>query len=269
MLNGLNEHWTVARRSGLLYLQCLPFLEFDWAAHGFSLRTDEAGVEFDLGRTAAADDPVVQARRRRFLAGMGLESTTLVLLEQVHGDRVAILGSLERRTGVAAPLVIPSADGAVSGEPGLALSIRYADCAAILLLDPAARIVAAVHAGWRGAAAGIAARAVEKMSSLGAEPRRILAAIGPAIGPCCYTVGKDVAARVPEEARPAVLQGLPGDLRLDLVGLNRWWLREAGLLPENVFPSGQCTHCRPDLFHSHRREGRAAGRMMAAIARLR
>ncbi|MGQ9778754.1 MAG: peptidoglycan editing factor PgeF [Bacillota bacterium] len=269
-MDGLNGRWTLTRRAGLLYLQCLPLLAFEGIVHGFSLRRDEAGADFDLGRAAMTGDPEVLARRRQFLAGLGLAAAKTALLEQVHGAEVAVIGPAERQAAGVEDLFVPGADGAVTKEEGIALAVRTADCAPILLLEPQSRVVAAVHAGWRSAVAGIAARAVEKMASLGADPGRVLAAIGPAIGPCCYTVGEEVADRLPGEARPTVLKREDtGGFRLDLVALNRWWLAKAGASGGNVFSAGQCTACRPDLYYSHRKEGGRTGRMMAVIARLR
>ncbi|NLG84306.1 MAG: polyphenol oxidase family protein [Firmicutes bacterium] len=137
-------------------------------------------------------------------------------------------------------------------------------------MDRVTQVIAVVHAGWRPAVAGIAARAVEKMAALGAIPGRVLAAIGPVIGPCCYRVGEEVAARVPPGARSTALKKEEtGGFRLDLGALNRWWLTNAGVPEKNVFSAGECTACKTDLYYSYRKEGDRAGRMMAVIARLR
>ena len=102
--------------------------------------------------------------------------------------------------------------------------------------------------------------------ALGCVPERMSAAIGPAIGPCCYTVGPEVADRVPADARAAVITLRAGEIRLDLAGLNAWWLRAGGLQPARIFQACQCTACLPDRYHSYRKRGAAAGRMMAVIA---
>ena len=259
------DRWTVTGRAGVFYLQCRPFLTFPRLVHGFSLRRDEAGADFDLGRRAVAETDEVAARRRRFLAGLGLSGVRIVVLEQVHGPEVAVVRS---PVGEGGELFVPGADGAVTAEEGTALTIRTADCAALLFFDPVAGVIGAAHAGWRPAAAGIAARTVEKMASLGAAPERIAVAVGPAVGPCCYTVGEEVIGRIPAEARPeAVRKGAGGDYRLDLVALNRWWLIKAGVPAANIFSPGECTACRPEIYFSYRREGGRAGRMMALIAR--
>jgi hypothetical protein len=112
--------------------------------------------------------------------------------------------------------------------------------------------VAAVHAGWRGTVAGIAQHAVEAMrAQFGSLAADLHAAIGPGIGPCCYQVGPEVAARF----------GLQGRARVDLAGANRRQLIDAGVTPERIYASNLCTMCRPDEFHSFRRDKEAAGRL--------
>ncbi|NLG84305.1 MAG: laccase domain-containing protein [Firmicutes bacterium] len=126
-MDGLNGRWTITARAGLLYLQCLPLLACDRVVHGFSLRRDEAGNDYDLGRAAVIDERGVLDRRRRFLAGLGLAGAKMVLLEQVHGAEVAVIGPGERQEGGPGVLFVPGADGAVTGEEEIALVIRTAD----------------------------------------------------------------------------------------------------------------------------------------------
>ena len=258
--------WDLVTRGDGQYLLCPALAGLAWLRHGFSV-----GPALNFGLHVGEPAPAAIARREGFLAGLGLELSSLVAAQQVHGTRVAVVGGAERGAGaVDYAEALPETDGLATRTSGLTLSVYYADCAPLLLVDPEARTVAAVHAGWRGAVAGIAARAVEVMrEALSADPSRILAAIGPAIGPCCYTVGPEVASRVPAGARPLVLAaGQEDSHRLDLAGLSAWWLRQAGLAAEHIFTAGECTGCRPDLYPSHRRQGTRAGRMMAVIARV-
>ena len=261
--------WFFETRGGRRYLFCRPLLDVDGLRHAFSTRYDEAGIEQNLGLHVGDDPAAVVARREEFLAGLGLDLGRLVAGNQVHGINVAPVGAAQCGAGAADHgRALPDADGLATGTPGPVLSIYYADCVPLLLVDPAARAAAAVHAGWRGAAAGIAGRALAVMADrLAAEPRRVLAAVGPAIGPCCYRVGPELADHVPGEARGEVLaRGDDGGLRLDLPGLVAWWLRRGGLAEDRIFLSRQCTSCHPDLYFSHRRQGGRAGRMMALVA---
>jgi len=141
------------------------------------------------------------------------------------------------------------------------IAIKTADCIPILLVDERRRAVAAVHAGWRGTVAGIAAGAVEAMRRrFGTDPRDVHAAIGPGIGKCCFEVGPEVAAEFGERGRA----------HIDLAAANRGRLLEAGVTPERIYTSNLCTKCRAEEFHSFRRDGAAAGRLysFAGIAAL-
>jgi YfiH family protein len=174
----------------------------------------------------------------------------LVQVKQVHGTDV-----------LRAPLVEAdaSADALWTSEPGLAVAVRTADCVPILLVDQRGRGVAAVHAGWRGSAAGIAARAVEALCrGIGAEPTELCAAIGPHIRRCCYEVDAPVMAAIddPDVFAPA----RPGHAYLDLFELNRRQLVRAGLGSDSIACVHGCTSC-DGRFESYRRD-RAAGRML-------
>lgn len=263
------EAWTALERGGQTYLICRPLAGLPWLVHGFSRRSDSEGRPNNLGLHVGDEAEAVLARRRLFLRGLGLRLDDLVAGVQVHGTKVAVVGPEKAGAGALThATALPATDGLATYTAGLVLSVYHADCAPILLADPASKAVAAVHAGWRGAVAGIAAEAVQVMkNAFAAEPGRILAAIGPSIGTCCFKIGPEVAAAVPAAARESVLRHEGGEARLDLGGLNAWWLREAGLAEANVFVPPACTSCRNDLYFSHRREGERAGRMMAVIAR--
>ena len=161
-------------------------------------------------------------------------------------------------------------DGLVTNEPGVALTIFSADCTPVLLFDPIARAIGAAHAGWRGTAAGIAARAVEAMQrEFGCRPENIRAAIGPCIGPCCFETDADVPdamrAALGSEAGQAI-RPAGAKFYVDLKRLNAIWLRRAGVTCIDI--SADCTACQPQRFWSHRRVGNARG-SLAAIIRLR
>jgi polyphenol oxidase len=146
-------------------------------------------------------------------------------------------------------------DGLVTSTPGIAVSVRTADCLPVLLLDARGRAVAAVHAGWRGTAARIVPAAIERMRvEFGSQPEDIYAAIGPGIGKCCYRVGEDVARKF----------GLEEAGHVDLGKANRDQLIEAGVAEAHVDRLNLCTFCDA-RFHSYRRDKDAAGRMISFI----
>jgi hypothetical protein len=181
-------------------------------------------------------------------------------LKQVHSACVA--AAEEWRDGLLA-------DGLVTSTPRMRLAIKTADCLPILLADPRAKVVAAVHAGWRGSAAGIAIRGVEAMARLhGSRPEDIRAAFGPSIAVCCFEVGPEVAtlfsAWFPER------NNLDRRTHLDLPAANRRQLICAGLRPERIAHLAPCTRCGGTLpgggeFHSWRREHQTGVRMHSLI----
>src|SRR5713226_8057026 len=159
----------------------------------------------------------------------------------------------------------PRCDVLVTRSSEKTLMLRYADCAPVLLADPKLRVVAAVHAGWRGSAVRAAGAAVEALRDrFGSQPRDIIAGIGPAIGPCCYTVGQDVVEAFAD--RPGLFSQAEGGQRLDLWEANRQALVEAGVPSEQIEVAGICTQCQSERFFSHRANGgQPAGRFAALI----
>ncbi len=180
-------------------------------------------------------------------------------LKQIHSDAVFAV------KGPGCSLAeLGQGDALITAETAIPLSIRTADCVPLLLADPVRRVVAAVHAGWRGTHAGIVRKTVETMGKeYDSRPDDILAAIGPAIGPCCYEVSPDVAQRF--EPYLPEWTGF-GKTHLDLSSINRWQLLDAGLAPSHIDSEpAQCTRCHADLYHSFRRDAEFSGRMHAVI----
>jgi YfiH family protein len=256
------ESWRVEEIDGVVLLRCVPLLRAVGISHAFSTRRADGGNDFDLG-PSVEDGETLRLRQCRFLRATGISAERPLPMRQVHGSRVV-------RARDAGPGEV-EADGAVwlPGDPaGLAASVRHADCVPILLADRKGAAVAAVHAGWRGTAAGIAGRAVRMLEDLGVPASGLEAALGPAILSCCYRVGPEAWAQVAEasgEGGGLGRTGQDGELYLDLHQANRRQLGRAGLSPERIHLAPWCTRCRADLFFSHRREGPAAGRMMASI----
>lgn len=197
---------------------------------------------------------------RRLAAAFSCDSDSVVRVRQVHGRTVFVVRPGEPLTSV------PDADGIVSTDPDRVISIRVADCVPILIADRRGRAVAAVHAGWRGTAAGITGAAVEALASLGVPASDLVAAVGPSIGPCCYQV--DVTVRHAFESAHAsewFAPDGPDHWRLNLAEANRYQLIAGGLAETSVSVAGECTSHRADDWFSYRRDGSGTGRMVAAI----
>lgn len=198
-------------------------------------------------------------------------------VRQVHGDDLLVVDPpvSPERTDAWSPwtetVSLTEADGLLTNHRGVGLAVLTADCVPILLFDPGRHVIGAVHAGWRGTVKGVLEKAVQRMTDrFGSDPSEILAAMGPAIGPCCYEVGDEVLRQF-QENRSGQWEGhyIPSGRqrhgRLDLAGLNRRQLIQMGLSTDHIFNMGLCTACRPDLFHSFRRDGVGTGRMVSGI----
>jgi YfiH family protein len=204
----------------------------------------------------------------RVAATIGVPPERLVHLEQVHGRRVVTIRRGEPRQAGGGR---PRADILVSDDPSVALVVQVADCVPLLMADSRTGAVAAVHAGWRGTLAGAAPAAVAALAEeFGARPEDLLVALGPSIGPCCYTVGADVIAAFRSSGFREVLgrwftQDGDGKARLDLWTANEDQLTAAGVRAGRITTSRLCTSSHPAVFHSYRRDGRGTGRLAAVI----
>jgi polyphenol oxidase len=193
---------------------------------------------------------------------LGVDDGHLVRVRQTHGRGVLVVR-------VGQPMdPRAEADAIVSFDPARAVLVRVADCVPILLADRHRRVVAAVHAGWRGTSAGVVAAAVDAIAAAGVPSSDLVAAIGPSIGPCCYQV--DHVVRDDFDRRHAAAGDWfrpdgDGTWRLDLGRANRAQLEAAGVPSSAIVQASACTADGTEHWYSHRREGAAAGRMVAAI----
>lgn len=243
--------------------------------HGFTTRLGgvSKGVwsSLNLGG-AVGDDADDVARNHEIAAAAGKfrRADLATPARQVHGAEVHTVTSATMTPG--------DCDAVVTSAPGVVVGIRIADCVPLLLWDPTANAVGAVHAGWRGIVARIPFLAVVAMVDRhAANPARLRAALGPAIGPCCYEVGADVARQVTgvaEHTPRFQVIPVPGDvvgkledvkMRLDLRAAVVSLLLDAGLERAHIELVGGCTSCESTLFFSHRRDKGASGRHLAFI----
>lgn len=231
--------------------------------HCVTMRDRSKKLDFSLALHTGQAAESIQANRRELEAYFG-PGRRFVSVLQVHGDGICQVdepgekGWSKRDESV-------RADALLTDRPGVVLTILTADCVPILLYDPVRRVVGAVHAGWKGSRLGIVVRTVERMrEAYGSRAEDILAAVGPAIGGCCYEVGPEVAAGFREYAE-AVTAGEGENPHLDLKRVNRLQLMEAGVAPEHIEVSPVCTSCESERFFSYRKEGGCDGRFMSCI----
>jgi YfiH family protein len=184
--------------------------------------------------------------------------------KQVHGVQVA-------RAEECSDDAAPDADVVLSSLPGVPIGVVTADCVPILVATQTGETVAAIHAGWRGLAGGVVEAGIAALRAGTPGSPRLVAAIGPHIGPCCYEVDEPVlAALAPgfgKDLAAALRPGRPGHAWLDLGQLTRTSLLRSGVAPDAFGELvGACTRCHPERFHSYRREGLSAGRLYHFIA---
>jgi YfiH family protein len=212
----------------------------------------------NLGIQTGDEAKRVVENRRLLADGIGLGPERIAIGHQVHGAEIARWDAPPAASLADATAERAAVDGHVTGERGVGLLVQVADCLPVALATPAA--VAMVHCGWRGVAAGIVARAVEEVGPAS------VAVVGPGIGRCCFEVGPEVLAAFADV--PGAVAPSPGRLdggMLDLRTVVDARLRAAGV--ERVEHVDLCTHCRDDLFFSHRRDGGVTGRQCGIVSR--
>ncbi|MGI4853280.1 MAG: peptidoglycan editing factor PgeF [Janthinobacterium lividum] len=280
-------------------------LALDGLVHGFSTRAGgisrcyrpwlpEGAGDLNLGFTPHDEAENVRENRQRFLTSIKADSfKKFALLNQRHTPIVRVLQSAAEATDDFLRPGTMRGDAVMTNIPGVLLTVQTADCVPVLLFDPVQRVVAAFHAGWRGSLARIVERGVGTMQrQYGTNPAKIVAAIGPSIGPESYSVGEemehdfqsqfayadelfhDVYDSDPiREKYPLLFMTAraPGhspigpQLHLDLWEANRRQLLDAGVPAVNITVAGENTAADTGRFFSHRAEDGFTGRMMSAI----
>jgi YfiH family protein len=297
----IEDGWVLRRTSGLEILTAKIFEQVPWILHGFSTRkggaSQLAGVPaLNLGLTDWDSPAAVAQNRKAFVHALAVPKPSskqnpavepsLITLRQIHSDVVHVFSE--------ASVTAPQGDAAISRRSGLQLGVQTADCVPILMADASKRVVAAVHAGWRGTLARIVTKTLGRMRlEFGTNAEDVIAAVGPSIGSCCYEVGPEVAQAFAgqfaqagewfqgpfellatgEEPNPLPWLTMmppgheppPERVQLDLAGANRWQLTDAGVNPRNIAVSSLCTGCRKELFFSYRKECASTGRMLSVI----
>jgi YfiH family protein len=204
-------------------------------------------AELNLSYLVGDDNGAVDENWRRFRELLP-EGASVAQLRQVHGDAVRFVAEGEKG-------VLGQGDGLVTSSPGLALCVLSADCVPILMADLESSVVAAIHAGWRGVMADIATAGVRAMVAAGALPSRIRAALGPAIGACCFEVDEDLAERFKQRfagAADHISKGRPGKGFIDLKAILRDRLTASGVAADAISRVGPCTRCAADRYFSRR-----------------
>jgi polyphenol oxidase len=260
--------------------------QYRWLRHGFSTRMGGVsmvygGDSLNLGWTKEDNSAAVTENRRRFLGGVCGDDAGVLLVgvRQIHSDTVRVVRegdrALEERLQTAEGKAVLEGDGLMTDVPGILLGVGTADCVPVLVVDAKKRVVAAFHAGWRGTVATIVEKGVAMMGvEYGSRVEDLVAAVGPSIGACCYTVGDEVRAEFGEKFRYAkelFRSGKnAGEIRLDLWEANRRQLLDAGVGEGRISVVAECTACAREAdgtlrYFSHRGEKGVAGRMLSVV----
>ena len=220
----------------------------------------------NLGMNTPDQQANVEGNRSLLARAFGVSQEALVTPKQVHGSDILVID--EPNEDYSHFLTVEG-DAVITNQPFVMIGVCVADCAPILLFDPENKVIAVVHAGWKGTAAGLVSKTVAGMKSeFGSAPSGLQAAIGPCIQKCCYEVDEPV--------RKAFLQGgiswnscaelkSPGKWQLDLPAANRELLLLAGLQADAIQLSDQCVCCHSEQYFSYRRDQDDSGRQMGFI----
>ncbi len=258
------------KRAGRIHYLAAEFSGPSCSVQGFTTRHE--GVSrppynsLNLGTSTLDQQHNVEGNRNLLIRAFGGPGDALLTVRQTHGNDILVIDTPNEDLS---HFLTVECDAIITSQPGIMIGVCVADCVPILLLDPERCVVAAVHAGWRGTAAGLARKTVEAMKAqFGCNSASIQAAIGPCIMPCCYEVDAPV--------RQAFLQGgidwesvsSPAgekQWKLDLIAANRKLLISAGVPSTAIQAADMCVCCQRELFFSHRRDNGETGRQMGFI----
>jgi len=257
----VSNNWSLEDRDGLKLIFSPLLSSIPEVVHAFTTRIGGTSSEplehFNLGRHWPTPESKQDAlaNRERLCKVLGLEAFRLVVPGQVHSVEVH---------WVTEPRDFPAVDGLATTISNTPLLVHFADCVPIILVDVKHKAISVVHAGWRGTAGSIASRGVSLLKeTTGVSSSNIVAAIGPAIGSCCYPTSQEVAEQLVATVsdKKGLIAFHKDNSCPDLKAINARQLSEAGIREIDV--SSYCTACHPELFYSHRQSGGKTGRQGA------
>jgi len=258
------------KRTGRIHYIAAEFMDSSCSVQGFTTRHE--GVSrppynsLNLGTTTQDQLHNVEGNRSLLTRAFGISQDALVTVRQVHGSDILVID--EPNEDYSHFLGLES-DAIITNQTGVMIGVCVADCAPILLIDPQKRVIAAVHAGWQGTAAGLVSKTVAGMKSLfDCNPKSLQAAIGPCIAKCCYEVDAPVRqafAQSPVSWETCAEPNGEGKWQLDLAAANRELLLGAGVPASAIQVSDMCVSCHRERFFSYRRDAGETGRQMGFI----
>ena len=266
----------VTEKNGVFLAEFDHFARTNLVSHCFTTRlggvSEEEFQSLNVGYTRGDKEEAVTENLRRVLRACRMDYENMVMLRQVHGTQIHVLG--EEALGGFSLTAFPNrmeGDGLLTDVPGVVLVTFHADCVPLYFLDPKRKAIGLAHAGWRGTVQNMAQEMVMKMKErYGSRPEDILAGIGPSIGKCCFQVDWPVVEQfyqaMPFSKQDIAPDKVEGKYKIDLWEINRKLLLQAGVLEDHIEVTDLCTKCRGDLFYSHRTMGERRGTMAAFLS---
>jgi len=244
------------------------FKQFDDHAeciHAVTTKIAQEPFSFSLALHTGEDRASIIANRKKVSSLLDINDTLhFVVANQTHSDHIKVITKEETKGWEDPEDAVADCDALITDRKGVVLTVLTADCVPVLLYDKKKKIVAAVHAGWKGTKEKIVVKTVKKMIDVfKSEPSDIIAGIAPSIGQCCYEVGEDVAKYFFD--MPKAFHQNKEKYMLDLPYINQQQLLEAGVKEEHIEMSGICTACESERFFSYRKEQGCSGRFMSLI----
>ena len=241
------------------------FKKYPEVLHTVTTKSSDLPYAFSLALHTGEETAKIIANRKKLSKLLNTNKELhYIVANQTHSDHIKIIQKQESKGWESLENAIENCDALITDMEGVVLSILTADCVPVLLYDKKKKVVAAIHAGWKGTQAQIVAKTIQKMTEVfDSNPKDILAGIAPSIGSCCYEVGEDVAGHFFETPEAFTKQG--DKYMLNLPYLNQQQLLDAGIEKANIEMSNICTACEVERFFSYRKEKGCSGRFMSII----
>lgn len=234
--------------------------------HAVSMKCEGEPYGLSVALHTGEEPQTIVANRKSIIKALEWgDEAEFVFANQTHSDNVVIIDEKKSYGLESEEDAIINCDALITDQKGVVLNILTADCVPLLMCDREKNVVAAVHAGWKGTQAKIASKCITAMQeNFGSKLKDIYVGIGPAIGACCYEVGKEVAEHFLVYKEGHTIQG--EKYMLDLPSINKTQLLDLGIAPKNIEMSGVCTSCEVENYFSYRKEQGCSGRFMSMIA---
>jgi len=241
------------------------FQKYDALLHAVTTKSSLLPYSFSLAlHTGENKQSIIENREKTSEYFFQKFPLQYIVANQTHSDHIHIVNSSETKGWKTIEDAISDCDALITNISNIMLTILTADCVPILLYDKEKRVIAAVHAGWKGTKAHIVSKTVEKMiEHYQSQTKDIIVGIAPSIGRCCYEVDNDVAKHFSDTPKGYTVK--KDKYILDLPYINKQQLLDVGILEENIEMSNICTSCEVDRFFSYRKEQGCSGRFMSMI----